>query len=508
MALLFKPLPLISALLLFPGALVSAAESPTQRIQKLLDLIDFTYEETLAIPEGEEILLLAGRPDVRKWLHGRINDFLEGNDEMTKGMKREIPDLKFEPDFGRVKIHFRILATARVTEDEVKLAASIARKYPSFAVSLIEMILLRSPYTLSPSIRSKLLPTLVQEIDGMSGAEAASSLWLSSARFTPPAIRDLLQGSLKKGTPKALGKPGDESEQGRASGEIQVLKPDGAPLLEGLWIQTLGAWSPSQLVIWPDGKVRFWYFLEEKEPEKKMEISLTVPGYERSNQVAIDLRKGEVAKATIKVGAARPMVRGKLSPAPKSPLFAVLGRTPVGQGAPRYFEDAMVALVNPDGAFTAPRPSEQDRGKVLLIYDGAGDVVAPFDVPGTPGDLDLGELKMKESGKLLKVPVEVEVPANFSPEKAVHLYLTWKPATPGLATGRSYFSFYPVPARMVRGRLRIGKATNLVAGTYTVDGSLEEPGGGATLGKVQMPFKVGDGKTPLVLSFSKTAKPR
>jgi hypothetical protein len=504
-----QPLPLISALLLFLGALVSAAESPTQRIQKLMDLIDFTYEETLATPEGEEILMLAGRADVRKWLQGRINDFLEGNDEMTKERKRESPDLDFEPDSYRMMIHFRFLVTARVTEDEIKLAASIARKDPSFAVSLIHLLLIRSPYTLSQSIRSKLLPTLVQEIDGTLGTEAVNSLWLASARFTPAAIRELLQVSLGKGASKEPVKRRNKPEQTPVTGEIQVLKSDGTPFLEGLWTQTLGLWFPVPSLIWPDGKVRFRYFgMGKDEKEKKIELSLAVPGYERSNRLAITLRKGEVAKASLSLPAARAMVRGKLSPAPKSPLFAVLGRTPLGQRAPRYFDDEMVALVNPDGAFAAPRPSEKDRGKVLLIYDGAGDVVASFDVPGTPGDLDLGELKMKESGKLSKVPVEVELPAGLPSENQLSVNLTWKPASPGLATGWTHLSFYPLPQRLVRGRLRIGKATNLVAGTYSVEASLEKGGGGEKLGKVQLPFKVGDGKTSLVLSFSKGAKAR
>ena len=502
-------LPFVPALLLFLGSATPASESPTQRIQKLLDLIDFTYEETLAIPEGEEILQLAGRPDVRKWLQGRINDFLEGNDEMTKAKKREDPNLEFEPDCARMMILFRFLVTARATEDEVKLAASIAKKYPSFAVSLIHLLLLRAPYTLSPSIRSKLLPTLVLEIDGTSGIEARNALWLSSARFTPAAIRELLQASLGKGASKEPVKLRNKPEQTPVTGEIQVLKSDGTPFLEGLWTQTLGSWLAVPAMIWPDGKVRFRYFFMGKdEQEKKVEISLAVPGYERSNRVAITLRKGEIAKASFTLPAVRAMVRGKLSPAPKTPLFAILGRTPLGQAAPRYLEDEMVALVGPDGAIAAPRPSEKDRGKVLLIYDGAGDVVASFDVPGTPGDLDLGELKVKESGKLSKVPVEVELPAGLPSEKQVSVNLIWKSASPGLASGWTHFSFNPWPQRLVRGRLRIGKATNLVAGTYTVEASLEKEGGGEKLAKLQLPFKVGDGKTPLVLSFSKGAKGR
>jgi len=59
-----------------------------QRFQKIFDIVDFTYEEAFTTPEGEEILQLAGRSDVRKWIHGRINDFLIGNDERTKAKKK------------------------------------------------------------------------------------------------------------------------------------------------------------------------------------------------------------------------------------------------------------------------------------------------------------------------------------------------------------------------------------------------------------------------------------
>jgi len=463
------------------GAGARAADAA--RAEKLI--LDHTWVE-MDLLEGTEVLDLLARPPVRNGLRKRIRDLLQ--DPETNG--------------GRAGRIYKALAASGATAEDVQLlAADFRSRLPDGFDSLAVFLLERAPLSLSPTIEKLLLGPLAREAASSLSADSANCIWLLAHRLPFQSVQDVAKRAWQESAPLDR----RSSDARLVYAEILVQGPDGKPLPEMSWTETLGSWIPSHSVIWPDSKARFRCYLDKEKDEQALQVSLAVPGYQNPPRGPLTLKKGSVAKHTVALGARRARIRGRLSPAPARPVFARHeGGVPLGRGPSVYrrTRGEMTVPVRADGAFEAPASS---RGKKLLIHDIDGNVFLAVDAaPGDGGgDVDLGELKLPASSGLVAVPILLQWPASVAAGDAFQANVSWIPDGAGQPRGSTHCYLSNVRAALEGKPIRFGIARNMEPGTYSVKARFNRERDQGEVSEVEMPFVVADAKSPLVLKPGK-----
>jgi hypothetical protein len=462
-----------------PGPDVALA-GDVERAQILIESVGFDD------PRAAELHDLARKPAVRKWLRARVRELWKDEDDSNR----------VEPYFlvlartggGREEVQFLVDAAARRTDNDYSY-------FSRYSQRLLE----RAPLALDVEPLLDLLAR--RAASSFHDNEAANSLWLLAHRLPRDRVERALEAAWK-GAPAFASR---KTSSGWAHAELTLLGPDGKPPEGLLWIRDVGAWNPSQQVVWPDGKARLGHWLRDQEPAWEAQIQITLPGFKENQKTQVNFRKGEVTRAEIRLGERRAWVRGRLTPAPAAPLFARLhsGLTVGDALDPYHLSRGELSIpVRPDGAFQAPTNS---RGKALLILDVDGNVhhVQPVEVAEGGADTDLGEVKLAAQRNLVDVPLYVDWPPALPRGGNFQGNLTWKSEDPSVPRGGTYFS--AGSGKQGEKKVFVGLARNVPPGNYTVGARFHREQDQGEVAPFEMSLIVKGVKDELVLKPGKGA---
>ena len=428
-------------------------------------------------PRAGELLDLARKPAVRKWLRSRIRELW-----------------KDEENRDRVEPYFLLLARTGAGREEVQFlvdGASQETEDYSYVSRYAEVLLERAPTALDVEPLLDLIARRAASV--LYDGAAANSIWLLAHRLPRDRVERAIETAWKKATPLERRK---KPEWGYL--ELTILGPDGKPPEDILWIRDMGAWNPSQLVVWPDGKARCGNYFRNGEKAWEAEITVTLPGFKESEKTKLTFEKGEVHRAEIRLGEPRAWVRGRIVPPPTTPLFARLhSGVTVGHALDpyRHQRGELSIPVRSDGSFQAPSNS---RGKALLILDVDGNVfhAQPVEVPEGSDGVDLGEVKLPGRRDLVDVPIHVVWPADLPRGEEFQGNVNWASQDPNVPRGRTNFS---AGTGKKTGKVFVGLARNVPPGQYTVTAEFSRSKNQGEVAPIVMEVTVKGEKDALVL---------
>jgi len=428
-------------------------------------------------PRAAELLDLAKKPAVRKWLRARIRELWKDKDNRD-----------------RVEPYFLLLARTGAGREEVQFLVDGAPQETedySYVSRYAEVLLERAPPALDVEPLLDLLARRAASV--LHDGAAANSIWLLAHRLPRERVERAIEMAWKKATPLERRK---KPEWGYL--ELTILGPDGKRPEGLLWIRDMGAWNPSQLIVWPDGKTRCENYFREGEKAWEAEITVTLPGFKESEKANLSFRKGEVHRSEIRLGEPRVWVRGRIVPPPTTPLFARLhSGVTVGHALDPYrLQRGELSIpVRPDGSFQAPSNS---RGKALLIVDVDGNVFhsQPVEVLDGSAGVDLGEVKLPASRDLVDVPIHVVWPADLPRGEEFQGNVIWASQDPNAPRGRTHFS---AGTGKRTGKVFVGLARNVPPGQYTVTAEFSPSKNQGDVAPLEMPVTVKGEQDALVL---------
>ncbi len=475
-------------ILLAPVALLAAiARAAADEIRRAEELLSQNWYLDMNLLEGGELLELARRPAVREWMRQSIRDQVSAE----------------EPEGQSALYRLEILLAAAGGEEEVKLLAETVARSPKLRQSLLgylaRPVLERAAFSISPAIESQLLPHLAQTAAETLEEDLACALWLAGHRFPAIKMRSLLESAWKKAWPSgARAKKASSQNHPHALVEVQVLGPDGKPLEFPGWAQSLGSWSPSQAMLWPDGKLRFRHYLDPGKKEEELTLRPAMFGFRESRPSAVKLQPEKVIQHTITLAERRPRIKGKLEPAPKAPLFARhLEEIPLGSSPGHYreYRGELVAPIRPDGSFEVPASS---RGRSFIVYTLDGDVFLAKEVSPPDQDLDLGTISLPAGRDLVSIPIEIDWPREIPKPRELSATISWHPTAIGSPQGFTACSLSLSGRGPEKGPFRFGLARNLPPREYNLKVKFSQEKE-SSVEDLELPFTVKDFKSPLLL---------
>jgi hypothetical protein len=470
------PISLLALLSTF--ALPTSAPTADPGIAKLQALVkNFPHEELF---DDSEVLALARRPKVADWIRKRIAE-LQHQDGGWPGEERAL---------------FDILLAVGPTVEDVKMVSDIARTNPHMLGWYARPLLERAPFSLSSAIEKWLLQPIA---DGAADLDTFTQdvLWLAAYRFPLAKVRAAMA--------KAAARFGEDwrwrqnPPTNAAVFEVLLLGPDGKPVESPTWVANL--WKEVSenhgYIVWPDGKIRG---IGGSFPNHRS-LEPALVGYRVAEAIPVDLLRGSFLSRTVTL-APRFRLRGHLTPAPKSPLFARLEElVPFGRPVAPYrmasWTFALPAVpVRSDGTFWVPVHS---KGRNLEFFNADGDILLykPV-VPPSEKDLDLGEVPLPTPREFLTVPVFFRWRDGATSKESYDFNLVGKPKAAGKEK-EAFLSGGTFSTPLLLGRVRVGTARNVSPGEYALEVTFWKDGKPAEIEAVRMDFTASRPIQPIVI---------
>ncbi len=391
------------------------------------------------------------RPEVRAELWKRVR---QGNGGASRGDRDGI---------------LHLLCWSGVQESDIDGMLAIAkerRRTVSWALqsecleSAARVILLHAPFALTPIIEAKLLAPLAQggadSLDGL----APMNVYLLSQRLPAAKIRAALARAWSQRKPVM---PASELER-RAFVELAVVPPAGIAREDLLCVI-----FKAPAIIWPDGKARLYDFIGDGGTQREQN-SASMPGFYESEPVKVELVAGKSAACSAVFKRKRSVVRGIITPAPKSPLLVLLARDlPQAKPVNPPILEEYNAIVHADGGFACPY-TRQGGLRKFLVADMDGTLLHAIEcpLPEQGGDVELGTIELPEQAPSMSVPILLTWDRAIPIGQMVRLQLTWIPEDPALPRNTVETSIYSGDGALNAPDVLVGAARNLLPGPYKV----------------------------------------